>query len=313
LQLLDIILGYDCNIACDYCTISPGMRRGALTGDAVLAALRAGRADGFDAVSFTGGEPTLRRELPALVRAARGLGFDQVKIQSNGLAFAHAPNVDRLIAAGATLFHVSIHTHLEGPYDRMVRMPGAYALMVAGLRNVLARDVTVRTDAIVTRETAPRLPDAVRWLDRLGVRRLDLWYVSLTDANRDNVASLPKMTEAMPFVAEALAVARAAGMEARSLHIPRCLLGADSHHAWDPGSARVRVITPEATFDLDQSRLAGSVRVPACDGCVYDPVCPGIRPDYLAVFGDGEIAAARAAQAAAGPAGHGGSGRSPIS
>lgn len=258
--------------------------------------MRRGRASGFDAISLTGGEPTLRRDLPALVRAARDLGFEVVKIQSNGLAYAHAPNVERLVAAGANLFHVSIHTHLEEPYDRMVRMPGAYPLMVAGLRHLIDRGLTVRADVILTRETVPRLPDAVRWLHALGVRGIDLWYVSLTDANQGNVASLPRITEAMPFIAESLAAARSAGIDARSLHIPRCLLGDDAVHAWDPGSDRVLVVTPDASFELDRSRLAGSVRVPACNGCVHEAICPGIRPDYLAVFGDEEIRAARARQ-----------------
>lgn len=312
MALLDVILGYDCNVACDYCTITPELRRRGLGTEAVLAALRKGRGDGYDAVSFTGGEPTLRRDLPAIVRTARALGFEEIKIQSNGLAFAHAPNVDRLVAAGANLFHISIQTHLSEPYDRMVRVPGAYPLMVAGLRNLLERRLRVRADLILTRETVPRLPDAVRWLDSLGVRALDLWYVSLTDGNAGNVASLPRVADALPFVAEALAFARGAGIDARSLHVPRCLLGPDAHHAWDPGSARVHVVTPEASFELDRSRLAGRVHVDACDGCRQQHECPGVRPDYLAVFGDAEIVAARAAQCAASP-GQGGSGASPSS
>jgi hypothetical protein len=37
-----VILGYDCNLACDYCTITPAMRRRSLTGAQVVAALRRG-------------------------------------------------------------------------------------------------------------------------------------------------------------------------------------------------------------------------------------------------------------------------------
>jgi cyclic pyranopterin phosphate synthase len=225
------------------------------------------------------------------VRVARTLGYAEIKIQTNGLLLAHGPNVDRLVAAGANLFHVSIHTHVEAAYDRMVRSAGAYPLMVAGLRNLVARGVPLRADAIVTRETYPRLAAAVRWLAAEGVRRVDFWWVSLTDGNRDNVASLPSWREAVPALREALAAARALGMEARSLHVPRCLLGADAAHAHDPGADRVRVVTPEAAFDLDRSKLAGRVHVAACDaGCVHRPACPGVRPDYLARWGDGELA-----------------------
>jgi cyclic pyranopterin phosphate synthase len=290
--LLDVILTYDCNLACNYCTISQGMRGRALTTAAVVDALHRGRARGYDAVSFTGGEPTLRRDLPGLVRVARTLGYLEIKIQSNGLLFAHAANVDRLASAGANLFHVSIQTHVEATYDRMVRKAGAYPLMVAGLRNLVARGVPLRADVIITRETYPRLPDAVCWLAAEGVRRVDFWYVSLTDGNRENVESLPRMSEAVPFLREALAAARALGMQARSLHVPRCLLGADAGHAWDPGADRVRVITPNAAFDLDESKLAGQVHAAACDaGGAHRSVCPGVRPDYLERHGDGELVA----------------------
>lgn len=292
MALLDVILTYDCNVACDYCTISQAMRGRGLTTEAVVEAMRRGRARGYDAISFTGGEPTLRRDLPGLVRVARTLGYAEIKIQSNGLLLAHAPNVDRLVSAGANLFHVSIQTHVEASYDRMVRTAGAYRLMVAGLRNLARRGVRLRADVIITRETYPRLSDAVRWLAAEGVRHVDFWYVSLTDGNRENVATLPRMSEAVPALRAALAAARAVGVEARSLHVPRCLLGDDAGHAWDPGSDRVRVVTPDAEFDLDRSKLAGRVHVPACDGgCVHRGACPGVRPDYLERHGAGEIAA----------------------
>jgi hypothetical protein len=59
------------------------------------------------------------------------------------------------------------------------------------------------------------------------------------------------------------------------------------------------VVSPDAVFDLARSRLAGQVFVAACDGCPDRAVCPGLRPDYLARFGDGEIAAARGVAATA--------------
>jgi cyclic pyranopterin phosphate synthase len=82
-------------------------------------------------------------------------------------------------------------------------------------------------------------------------------------------------------------------MDVRSLHVPRCLLGDDHPHAWDPAAEGVRVVSPEATFDLRGSRLTGQSHVPACEGCTFESICPGIRPDYLEHRGDAEFAAAR--------------------
>ncbi|MFO7564885.1 MAG: radical SAM protein [Enhygromyxa sp.] len=290
--LLDVILGYDCNLACDYCTITPAMRSRALAAAAVVEALREGRRRDYDRVAFTGGEPTIRADLLALIKASVRLGYTDVKVQSNGLLFTEA-NVARLLAAGVTRFHVSIHTHERAAYDALVRRPGAHELMEQGLRNVVGSGRPVVADLIVKTDTFRRLPEAIEWLAARGVPEIHLWYVSLTDGNADKPESLPAMSEAVPFMREAIARARAQAIAIKSLHVPRCLLGEDWEHAWDPGSQRVTVVTPEATFELEHSRLAGQQQVPACAGCRFEAICPGLRPDYLARYGDGEIAAAR--------------------
>lgn len=292
-MLLDLIVGYDCNLACDYCTISPAMRPRALSAARIEQALVLARRDGFDRLSITGGEPTIRADLLAIVRRARTLGFADIKLQSNGLLLGTGRNLDRLVEAGVTRFHVSIHTHEAAAYDQMVGRADAWPHMVAGLRALVDRGLVPVADVILTRATVPRLGGAVAWLHGLGVRAIHLWFVSLTDHNRDNVDSMPRMTEAVPPMREAFAYGRDHGIDIRSLHVPRCLLGDDHGHAWDPAAEGVRVVSPDATFDLRTSKLTGQRHVPACAGCAFESRCPGVRDDYLARYGDAEIAAAR--------------------
>jgi len=290
--LLDLILGYDCNLACDYCTCI-GMEDRALTTAAAVAALREGRRDGFARVSFTGGEPTLRRDLLGLVRTAKELGYTSVKLQTNGLLLAEPRNLERLRDAGVDRFHVSIHTHERAAYERLVQREGTHAAMVAALRNLVACGLAPTADVILKEDTYRRLPAAIAWLHALGVVSVHLWFVSLTDHNRDNVASLPRMVDVVPVMREAFAFARGHGMDVRSLHVPRCLLGDDHPHAWDPAAEGVRVVSPDATFDLRGSRLTGQSHVPACRDCTFESICPGVRLDYLEHMGDAEFAAAR--------------------
>lgn len=291
--LLDVILGYDCNLACDYCTITPVMRARALPLAQVLAELRRGRSDGYDALSLTGGEPTIRGDLLGLVKAARRLGYGDVKLQSNGLLLAPPGNLERLAAAGVSRIHVSIHTHRAERYDALVRREGSYVLMVEGLTAAVRSGLPVVAEVILKEDTYRDLPAALAWLHARAVTAADLWFVSLTDGNADNLASMPRMTDVVPVMMEGFAFARAHGMQVRSLHVPRCLLGPAHPHAHDPGAGRVRVVTPDATFELAKSRLTGQLHVPACDGCEWRERCPGVREDYLQRYGDAEIAAAR--------------------
>ncbi len=292
-MLLDLIVGYDCNLACDYCTISPAMRARALSAGRIAAALMEGRRDGFERLSITGGEPTIRPDLIGIIRRARELGFADIKLQTNGLLLGAGDNLNRLVEAGVTRFHVSIHTHEPAAYDAMVARAGAWPHMVAGLRALLERGLPTVADVILTCATLPRLDAAVRWLHGIGVRAIHLWFVSLTDHNRTNIASMPRMTEATPIMREAFAFGRAHAMDIRSLHVPRCLLGEDHGHAWDPAAEGVRVVSPDATFELRTSKLTGQRHVPACAGCAFEQSCPGLRDDYLARYGDAEIADAR--------------------
>ena len=293
--LVDVILGYDCNLACDYCTITPQMRARSLPAARILQQMRIGRSRDYDRVAFTGGEPTIRGDLVGLIKAANKLGYGSIKVQSNGLLFTEA-NVARLRQAGVTRIHISIHTHEPAAYDALVRREGSYALMEQGLRNAVASGAHVVVDLIIKADTYQKLPAATEWIAARGVPEVHLWYVSLTDGNADKPESLPAMSEAVPLMREAFAIARERGIDMKSLHVPRCLLGEDAVHAWDPGSQRVIVVTPDASFELKDSRLAGQHQVPACAGCEHEAICPGVRPDYVARYGDTEVAHARGQQ-----------------
>ena len=294
--LLDIILGYDCNVACTYCTITEAMRARAIPARAVAAELARGRSNGFDKVSFTGGEPTIRADLLPLVRRAADLGYGSIKVQSNGLLLGVGDNAARLLDAGVTCVHISIHTHDARAYEAMVRREGTHRHMQRSLEVLAAADVELGADVILESDTLERLPAAIDWLAARGVRAADLWFVSLTDGNANRRESLPRMSEAVPFIAEARARADGHGMRLRSLHIPPCILGEHADLAHNPALERVRVVSPDAVFDLADSAITPREHVPACEGCEHRAQCGGLRPDYLAELGDVEVAMARGVQ-----------------
>ena len=168
MALLDVILGYDCNLACDYCTITSEMRARALSTARVVSAMRTARAGGFEAVAFTGGEPTIRKDLLGLIETARAEGFSDVKVQTNGLLLASEANVARLIDRGVTRVHVSIHTHRKGRYDALVRREGSYPSMVRALQLLVARpEIELVVDLILKSDTFRDLPDAIDWAGSL--------------------------------------------------------------------------------------------------------------------------------------------------
>lgn len=293
MPLLDVVLGYDCNLACTYCTISDEMRRRALPTARVAREIDRAAARGFRDIAFTGGEPTLRSDLPALVKHARRRGFEHVKVASNGLRYAHAEYLDHLVACGVDRFHVSLHARADADYERTVRLAGTAALRRAAIDHLVARRLDPTADLILKEDTYRDVRAWIADLVALGVRRFALWLVSLTDNNAGNLAQLPRLGDVAPRVLEALDDARLGGHEVIALHIPRCFLPGHEDHVRHPGDDLVTVVTPDDVFDLKDSKLAGGVKPEGCAGCRHADRCPGLRPDYIARFGGGEVRAVR--------------------
>jgi len=63
----------------------------------MLANLRSNRPVPTPAVQFSGGEPTLREDLPDLVRLAKTLGFLNVQVNTNGIKLAQSPDYGRIL------------------------------------------------------------------------------------------------------------------------------------------------------------------------------------------------------------------------
>ncbi len=291
MALLDVVLGYDCNLACSYCTITAEMRLRALPTARVAREIERAALRGFKDIAFTGGEPTIRDDLPALIRHARRKGFEHVKIASNGLRYAHAPYLDHLVAQGADRFHVSMHAEGDADYERTVRREGTARLRREGVQNLVTRGLDPVADLILKEDTYRQITPWIAGLVAQGVRRFALWLVSLTDENAKNVEQLPRISEVAPFVIEAFDEARRGGYEVVSLHLPRCFLPGYEDHVRHPGADLVTVVTPDEVFDLKDSRLGGGVKPAGCAGCRFAAECPGLRQDYVERFGGDEVRA----------------------
>jgi cyclic pyranopterin phosphate synthase len=296
MALLDVVLGYDCNLGCTYCTITAEMRRRALGTERVAREIDRAAQKGYRDVAFTGGEPTIREDLPALVKFARRRGFAHVKVASNGLRYAHAPYLDHLVAAGVDRFHMSMHAFADADYDATVRLAGAAVLRRAALANLVARGLDPVADLILKEDTYRALPAWIASLHEAGVRRFALWLVSLTDENAGHVEQLPRLTDLTPYLRAAFDEARRGGYEVTSLHVPRCFLPGHEAHVRHPGDDVVTVVTPDEVFELRDSRLGGGVKPEGCRGCRHEAACPGLRRDYLDRFGGDEVRAVISAE-----------------
>jgi uncharacterized radical SAM superfamily Fe-S cluster-containing enzyme len=98
----------DCNLSCSFCFASSGPGGKQKSFEEVVDLLEVvKREGGTRPVQFSGGEPTVREDLPELVARAREMGFEHVQVNTNGLVLAGEPGyAQRLADAGATAIYL---------------------------------------------------------------------------------------------------------------------------------------------------------------------------------------------------------------
>jgi radical SAM protein with 4Fe4S-binding SPASM domain len=107
-------------------------------------------------VSFTGGECTLRLDLPGFIAHARELDM-RVNIITNGVQCADRAFVDTLVRSGLTSAQVS----LEGPsakvHDGLTQRSGSWAKTVQGIKVLRDAGVHVHTNTTICDENVDHL------------------------------------------------------------------------------------------------------------------------------------------------------------
>ena len=109
-----------CNLACPVCFAASGP---SMVPDpdlsAIAAMLRAVKeSSGSCPLQLSGGEPTLRDDLPQIVALARGIGFDHIQVNTNGVRLARDPDYgQRLKDEGVT----DIFLQFDGLTDDVYR------------------------------------------------------------------------------------------------------------------------------------------------------------------------------------------------
>lgn len=301
MRWLELAAGYDCNlrcVGCFSCSSDPSQQMGS---QEALRWLRRGRAEGARHFWFGGGEPTLRRDFLPLLRAAKQLGYERIKVQTNGLLFAYPEFVARAVEAGMTETNLLLRSLNASLHDEQCGRPGAHALLSQAVDNLRDR-VRLEGDVLVTTPTVDELPKLVRHYADAGLDRFSIWlFSSSTQPDTPSLASLvPKLEALGPRLVEARAAALGSGAQLVSLHTPHCAVSPD---AWDiqfdPKRMGLYVVNPDSRgFYLHDSPMEQGCWVDACQTCAVKGPCRGLRPDYIGVHGDKEARPVTASEAA---------------
>jgi cyclic pyranopterin phosphate synthase len=136
IEYLRISVTDKCNLRCVYCMPEEGLewlrRDQLLSYEEIARVVEVMAGMGLKRLRITGGEPLVRRDLPALVRRLRGIdGIEEIALSTNGVLLADL--AQPLRDAGVDRLNVSLDSLRPERVDALARRPGSAASIFRGL------------------------------------------------------------------------------------------------------------------------------------------------------------------------------------
>jgi len=169
---MDLALTYRCNNDCAHCYNARERNFPELSTQDWKAVLDKTWTLGIPHVVFTGGEPTLREDLPELVAHAEANG--QISgLNTNARRLADPDFVKKLVDAGLDHVQVTLESCQPDIHNKMVNAR-AFEQTIKGLKNVLASPLFVMTNTTMLRDNVESIPATLDYLAELGVPTIGL-------------------------------------------------------------------------------------------------------------------------------------------
>ncbi len=170
---MDLALTYRCNNACAHCYNPVQPAKAELSTAEWKRVLERLWEIHIPHIIFTGGEPTLRPDLPELIAHAQHLG--QISgLNTNGRRLQDKDYLASLVEAGLDHVQITLESHAPAIHDRMVMNDGAWKQTTAGIRNAVGSRLYVMTNTTMLHENAPGLAETLDFLADLGVPTIGL-------------------------------------------------------------------------------------------------------------------------------------------
>jgi pyrroloquinoline quinone biosynthesis protein E len=200
-------LTYRCPLGCPYCSNPTTLRHGGseLTTQEWERVIREAAELGVLHVHFSGGEPLLHPDLPALVATARAAGL-YTNLITSGIPFCHE-TAEALFSAGLDHVQLSLQSDQAPLADQIAgRRSHDAKLEAARLIRELGWPLTL--NVVLHRANIHRLPELIALAEELDADRLELANVQFYGwAHRNREALLPDVS-ALRQAAESVAQAR---------------------------------------------------------------------------------------------------------
>ena len=167
---MDLAITYRCNDKCLHCYAGGPRETKELTTQEWFTVLDKLFEIGIPHVVFTGGEPTLRDDLPRLIAHAQETGLVSGLV-TNGRRLMDKNYFKSIIDAGLDHVQITVESHEPKVHDRITGIEGSWTETVQGLKNAIASPIYTISNTTLNQYNVKDILKTIDFLHGLGLKQ----------------------------------------------------------------------------------------------------------------------------------------------
>jgi len=306
-NVLLLLTGFSCNNNCIFCS-NVASRDFNSSKQEIFEKIENGYQQGFGVLEFIGGEVTIRPDFLELIKYAKKVGFNDVRLTTNGRLFSYPEFTEKAWKAGLRVIVVSLYGHNKKLHDGATRTSGSFDQCLEGIKNINnLTDIYLVINTVVSKINYKYLPEIGNFVSKLKAKE---WHPLelLPDgrgAEKYNILSVA-YKELAPYINKAAALAGNKIPQIDFFDFPFCIF--DKKYL---NKSEINFITPQIRLDdiemqgHDKSSRVKKIKEEGqivyqdkykikpkfCKKCIYYSQCGGLAKPYYEKYQDKEIMA----------------------
>lgn len=295
----DLKVGYSCNNRCRHCVIEDSKDKlnsqaisVDLTTDECLEQIDYAAKKGAKFIVLTGGEVTIRKDFPVLMKACADRGLD-ITIQTNGRRLAKSSVSEAVCNYEKVRCVVALHGATSQTHDYITQVKGSFDETCVGIKHMCDRGKLIVLKIVISKLNMHELSGIIDVAAKLGVKYACFAFPHGQGAARKNFDQvMPTYTELKPILKELVTNAKAHGVNIEFEAVPFCiipyamqLVGELKYLEGNTFCTQVK----EDEFDWGEVRKSIKSKSPRCKDCDMSKVCEGVWSEYAEAFGTDEL------------------------
>jgi radical SAM protein with 4Fe4S-binding SPASM domain len=167
---MDLAITYRCNNKCLHCYAGGPRETKELTTEEWHKVMHKLLKLGIPHVVFTGGEPTLRDDLPKLVAYTQEIGLVSGLV-TNGRRLRDESYFNSLVDAGLDHVQVTVESHDPKVHDKITGVDGSWEETVQGLKNAIASPIYTLSNTTLNKYNVRDILKTIDFLSSLGLKQ----------------------------------------------------------------------------------------------------------------------------------------------